>query len=76
MADRQPLAGNLPRLACGSGKWGGWCASDENGLVVHQNPPAGTVVPTGATVNIANGRSPPSESRRELRKLSPDLLLL
>ena len=35
----------------------GWmrCASDENGLVVHQNPPAGTIVPKGATVNIAIG---------------------
>jgi beta-lactam-binding protein with PASTA domain len=35
----------------------GWmfCAPDENGLVVHQNPPAGTVVPRGATVNIAIG---------------------
>lgn len=35
----------------------GWmvCASDETGLVVHQNPPAGTVVPRGATVNIAIG---------------------
>ena len=31
------------------------CASDENGLVVFQNPPAGTVVPRGATVNIAIG---------------------
>lgn len=35
----------------------GWkvCASDENGLVVQQNPPAGTVVPKGSTVNIAIG---------------------
>ena len=31
------------------------CASDENGLVVHQNPPAGALVPKGATVNIAIG---------------------
>ena len=31
------------------------CASDENGLVVQQSPPAGTVVPKGATVNIAMG---------------------
>lgn len=35
----------------------GWmvCASDENGLVVRQNPPAGTIVSKGATVNIAIG---------------------
>ena len=31
------------------------CASDENGLVVQQSPPAGTVVPKGATVSIAIG---------------------
>ncbi|MGA9160497.1 MAG: PASTA domain-containing protein [Actinomycetota bacterium] len=31
------------------------CASDENGVVVQQSPPAGTVVPKGATVNIAIG---------------------
>jgi hypothetical protein len=31
------------------------CTSDENGLVVQQSPPAGTVVPKGATVNIAIG---------------------
>ena len=35
------------------------CTPDENGLVVFQNPPAGTIVPKGATVNIAIG----SESR-------------
>lgn len=35
----------------------GWmaCASDERGLVVYQNPSAGTIVPKGATVNIAIG---------------------
>jgi beta-lactam-binding protein with PASTA domain len=35
----------------------GWmvCTPDENGLVVQQSPPAGTVVPKGATVNIAIG---------------------
>jgi hypothetical protein len=35
----------------------GWmvCASDENGLVVQQSPPVETVVPKGATVNIAIG---------------------
>lgn len=31
------------------------CASDENGVVVDQTPPAGAVVPKGATVNIAIG---------------------
>jgi beta-lactam-binding protein with PASTA domain len=37
----------------------GWmvCTSDELGLVVRQNPPAGTVVPEGAKVNVAIGRS-------------------
>jgi hypothetical protein len=35
----------------------GWmvCASKENGLVADQTPPAGAVVPKGATVNIAIG---------------------
>ncbi len=31
------------------------CASDETGLVVTQNPPSGTVVPQGATVNVGIG---------------------
>lgn len=31
------------------------CASDENGLVVQQNPPAGTIVSKGSTVNVAIG---------------------
>ena len=51
-AARQALAGVGLRV----GKVG-WkmCTSDENGLVVAQNPPAGTVVPKGSTVNIAIG---------------------
>ena len=31
------------------------CASDEDGLVVQQNPPAGTIVSKGSTVNVAIG---------------------
>lgn len=51
-AARHELAGHGLRV----GKVGRLiCASDENGRVVLQNPPAGTVVPKGATVNIAIG---------------------
>jgi len=51
-AARHELAGHGLRV----GKVG-WivCTSDENGLVVFQNPPAGTIVPKGATINIAIG---------------------
>jgi hypothetical protein len=31
------------------------CASDEKGLVVQQNPRAGTIVSKGSTVNVAIG---------------------
>ena len=51
-AARHELAGHGLRL----GKVGGMdCTHDENGLVVFQNPPAGTIVPKGATINIAIG---------------------
>ena len=51
-AARHELAGHGLRL----GKVGRLiCTPDENGLVVRQNPPAGAVVPKGATVNIAIG---------------------
>ena len=51
-AARHELAGHGLRV----GKVGRLiCAFDENGLVVQQSPPAGTVVPKGATVNIAIG---------------------
>jgi beta-lactam-binding protein with PASTA domain len=51
-ASRHELAGHGLRL----GKVGRiLCAPDDNGLVVQQSPPAGTVVPKGATVNIAIG---------------------
>ncbi len=41
-------------LRLGQVRWKA-CASDEGGLVVEQNPSAGTVLPRGATVNIAIG---------------------
>jgi beta-lactam-binding protein with PASTA domain len=41
-------------LRLGQVRWKS-CASDERGLVVQQNPSAGTVVPRGATVNISIG---------------------
>jgi beta-lactam-binding protein with PASTA domain len=51
-AARHELAGHGLRV----GKVG-WmvCTADEIGLVVFQNPPAGAIVPRGATINIAIG---------------------
>lgn len=51
-AARHELAGHGLRV----GKVGLMvCTADEMGLVVYQNPPFGTIVPKGATVNIAIG---------------------